>query len=72
MAQVVSRSPRPLTPSVHWTLNAGRIVKGEDDREMEATTIGADGFEKITATVEVRGFDPACPLIVSCTTKIIW
>jgi len=48
-------------PSFHWTLNAGRIVEGQDSREIEAT-----------ATVEVRGFEPACPMTGSCTTKIIW
>jgi hypothetical protein len=59
-------------PSFHWKLNAGRIVKGQDGREIEATTTGANGFDSITATVEVRGFDPSCILLGSCTTKIIW
>jgi len=59
-------------PSFHWTLNAGRIVKGQDSREIEAITTGANGFDGITATVEVRGFEPACPMTGSCTTKIIW
>ena len=59
-------------PSFRWTLNAGRIVKGQDSREIEATTTGASGFDGITATVEVRGFDPSCSMTGSCTTKIIW
>jgi hypothetical protein len=59
-------------PSFHWTLNAGRIVKGQDSRDIEATTTGAYGFDGITATVEVRGFDPSCIVTGSCTTKIIW
>lgn len=59
-------------PSFHWKLNAGRIVKGQGGREIEASTTGADGFEKITATVEVGGFDPSCITTVSCTTKIVW
>jgi len=59
-------------PVFNWALNAGRIVKGQSGREIGVTTTGANGFEKITATVEVRGFDPACPTTVSCTTKIIW
>ena len=60
------------TPSFQWTLNAGRIVKGQDGREIAATTIGANGFDGITATVEVGGFDPACITTGSCTTKIVW
>ena len=59
-------------PSFHWKLNAGKIVKGEHDFEIEATTTGANGFDSITATVEVSGFDPSCRMIASCTTRIIW
>jgi len=59
-------------PSFHWKLNAGRIVKGEHAAEIEATTSGANGFDSITATVEVGGFDPSCNMAARCTTKIIW
>jgi len=59
-------------PSFHWKLNAGRIVKGQTAREIEATTTGANGFDNITATVEVGGFDPSCNMTGRCTTKIIW
>ena len=60
-------------PTFYWTVNAGRIVKGQDSREIEVTTTGANGFEKITATVDVGGFDPSCATTtVSCSTKIIW
>jgi Big-like domain-containing protein len=59
-------------PSFHWKLNAGRIVKGQNGREIEATTTGANGFDNITATVEVRGFDPSCITTGSCSTRINW
>ena len=60
-------------PSFYWKLNAGRIVKGQNSREIEVTTTGANGFDKITATVDVGGFDPSCTgTIGSCSTKIIW
>ena len=59
-------------PSFHWKLNAGRIVKGQYESEIEATTTGANGFDKITATVKVGGFDPSCITTASCTTRIIW
>jgi hypothetical protein len=58
--------------SFHWKLNAGRIVKGQNSREIEANTYGANGFEQITATVEVGGADPSCINIGSCSTRIIW
>ena len=61
-----------LALSFRWKLNAGRIIKGQYSREIEVSTKGADGFEKITATVEVGGFDPSCVgTVVSCSTKII-
>lgn len=59
-------------PSFHWKLNSGRIVKGQNGREIEAATTGARGFDYITATVEVGGFDPRCSTNASCSTKIIW
>jgi len=59
-------------PSFRWKLNAGRIAKGQYGREIEATTTGANGFEEITATVVVGGFDPSCITTASCSTKIIW
>ena len=60
------------SPSYYWKLNAGRILKGQHTSEIDATTTGALGFDSITATVEVGGFDPSCITKVSCTTKIIW
>lgn len=60
-------------PSFYWEINAGRIIKGQNSRQIEVTTAGADGFENITATVQVGGFNPSCAgTIVSCTAKIIW
>ena len=60
------------SPSFYWKLNAGRIVEGQYGRKIKATTTGAMGFDQITATVEVGGFDPSCFTTESCSTKIIW
>ncbi len=60
------------TADLNWHLNAGRIVSGQHSRAMEASTTGANGFEKLTATVEVGGFDPSCTTTANCSTKIIW
>lgn len=58
------------TPSFRWKLNAGRIVNGQNTREIKVTTTGADGFDNITATVQVGGFDPSCMTTADCTTKL--
>lgn len=64
-----TKDPRP---SFNWKINAGRIVKGQSSREIEVTARGAIGFDNITATVNVGGFDPSCAgTTVSCSTKVI-
>lgn len=71
-AVVIEGEVKPYTPpSFHWKLNAGRIVKGQNSREIEVTATGADGFDSITATIQVGGFDPSCVATASCTTKLI-
>ncbi|HEU4506770.1 MAG TPA: hypothetical protein VFR78_00935 [Pyrinomonadaceae bacterium] len=73
VSALIEGNAKPYLPlSFRWKLNAGSINKGQNSREIEVTATGADGFEKITATVEVGGFDPSCVgTIVSCTTNII-
>src|SRR4030095_14077771 len=58
--------------SYNWKLNAGKIIKGQSTREIEVDpNINATGFERITATVEVGGFDPSCTgTSASCSTRI--
>lgn len=58
------------SPSFHWKVNAGKIVRGQNSREIEVTAKGANGFDGITAIVEVGGFHPACITTVACTTRI--
>lgn len=63
-----SRTP----PSFNWEIHAGRIVKGQNSREIEVSATRADGFDHIKATVDVGGFHPSCSgTIVSCSTKIL-
>lgn len=69
---VVEGAEGQTPTSFTWKINAGRIVKGQYTREMEANTTGALGFDNLTATVEVGGYDPSCNTAGSCTTKIIW
>ena len=61
-----------IGPSFVWKTNAGRIVKGQHSREVEISAASAEGFDNITATVNVRGYDPSCTgTEVACTTKIL-
>ena len=70
LVEVAPNGPAPT--SFNWKINAGRIVKGQNSRAIEVTTKGAHGFDNITATVDIGGFDPSCTgTTVSCTTKII-
>jgi hypothetical protein len=71
LVEADAKDPTPPS-SFYWRINAGRIVKGQNSREIEVTATGANGFDNITATVEVGGFDPACPTTASGTTRIIW
>jgi thiol-disulfide isomerase/thioredoxin len=57
-------------PSFNWKVNAGTIVNGQYSRAIEAKAV--DGFDNLTATVDVGGFDPSCLTTASCSTKIIW
>jgi hypothetical protein len=70
----VEVDPKDRTsPTFTWKINAGRIVSGQKSSQIEVTTRGADGFENITATVAVGGFDPSCTgTIAQCSTKIVW
>ena len=72
-AIVEAEAKSQTRPRFYWKINAGRIIKGQNSREIEVTTTtDATGFDNITATVDVGGFDPSCAgTIVSCTTKII-
>lgn len=71
---LVEGDAKSLRPSsFNWKINAGRIVKGQYSDQIEVSATGANGFDNITATVDVGGFDPSCAgTTVSCTTKIIW
>jgi hypothetical protein len=70
LVETDAEAPTPL--SFNWKINAGRIVKGQNSREIEVKAVDILGFEKITATVEVFGGDPSClGTVGSCSTKII-
>jgi hypothetical protein len=55
--------------SYSWRTDAGRIVEGEFEKKMTLDLLRFP-FEKVTATVGVGGFDPACVTSASCTTLI--
>jgi hypothetical protein len=53
-----------------WSLTAGRIIKGDGTRNIKVDTRGLGG-QKISATVEVDGIDPAANREGSCTTLVV-
>jgi hypothetical protein len=53
-----------------WSLTAGRIIKGDGTRNIKVDTRGLGG-QKISATVEVDGIDPAANREGSCTTLVM-
>jgi hypothetical protein len=55
--------------SYTWVTDAGKIVRGKYENRMTLDLLGFP-FEKVTGTVIVRGYDPSCPTVVSCTTRI--
>jgi hypothetical protein len=56
-------------PTFWWKLSAGKIIKGQNTREIEVDNQDFPD-ESVTATAEVGGFDPACMTAASCTTNI--
>lgn len=53
-----------------WNTDAGRIVDGKSEKKMTLDLMRFP-FEKVTATITVGGYDPACAgTELSCTTKI--
>ena len=53
-----------------WNTDAGRIVEGKSEKKMTLDLMGFP-FEKVTATITVDGYDPACTgTELSCTTRI--
>ncbi len=53
-----------------WSLTAGRIIKGDGTRTIKVDTKGLGG-QKISATVDVDGLDPAANREGSCTTLVL-
>src|SRR5260370_8976718 len=53
-----------------WTVSAGKITSGQGTPSISVDMSGAWG-QSLTATVEVVGFDKACPREASCSVPII-
>lgn len=56
-------------PDYVWTVNAGRILRGQHTPQIEVEATG-DVEESVIATVEVDGFDRACARGASASTLI--
>jgi hypothetical protein len=56
-----------ITPTYNWTVSAGRILSGQGTRAISVDTTGLAG-QTIRATLDVGGYDQACP--GSCSVSI--
>ena len=65
----VSGGDPNVTPTFNWTVSAGTISSGQGTSSITVDTQGAGG-QTITATVDVGGFDRACPASNSCTAAV--
>lgn len=63
----VSGGP-PLKTTYLWTISSGKILKGETASSLDVAV--EDGEDEVRGTVYVGGYDPNCPTIASCTSKI--
>ncbi|HEX3229982.1 MAG TPA: hypothetical protein VHQ95_13495, partial [Pyrinomonadaceae bacterium] len=52
-----------------WTVSAGVITSGQGTASITVNTDGLGG-QNVTATVQIKGLDPACPGTSSCTTSV--
>lgn len=54
----------------NWAISSGTITKGQGTSEITIDTAKLGGTS-VTATVEVSGFDPACPNTKSVTFDVL-
>lgn len=65
----ITGGPRLATsPTYLWTVSAGKIVKGDRERELEV--LASDDDSEIRGTVLISGYDPNCSTVSSCTSKL--
>lgn len=55
----LSRGDARVAPGFHWTISAGKIKTGQGTQVITVDTNGV-GDKGLTATVEVKGYDPGC------------
>lgn len=55
--------------SYNWSVTKGTIETGQGTSTIEVDLKGED-YRGLTATVEVNGFDPACPRVASCSVPV--
>jgi hypothetical protein len=67
----VEGGPKDVTLTYNWTVSAGAISSGQGTSVITLEETKELGGQWVTATVDVRGFDPSCQIFDSCTTTII-
>lgn len=62
----ISGARADISPVFSWTVTGGTIIGGQGTPAISVDTAGLGG-NSFTASVQVSGFDPTCPLTASCT-----
>ncbi len=65
----VAGGPGNVTPTYNWSVSAGTITSGQGTSSITVDAKGVGG-QSITATVDARGYDPACASTASATTAV--
>lgn len=60
-----------VTPTFNWALSGGKIISGQGTQHIEARTSELSPGGKLTASVEVGGYDISCETSASFTTTIV-
>lgn len=62
----ISGAAADINPIFNWTVTGGTIISGQGTPAISVDTANL-GSGSFTASVQVAGFDPTCPLVANCT-----
>jgi hypothetical protein len=71
---VVQLGDPKVSPTYNWTISAGTIEAGQGTSTIQVSTAGLDPESRVTATVELGGFDRGCAYgstAASCSAPVV-
>lgn len=60
-----------VSPTYNWAISAGTIIEGQGTSVIKVDLKEVAGDSSVTATVEVGGYNPACPSVNSSTVMVL-